>query len=74
MLIEPILVDLIALKHGLSNLFCDLSNPYIEFIKLLVISAAVFFLRRWPIKHPAATDEAHLCLLLNDNSPLIDVI
>ncbi len=73
MLIEPILMDLITLKHGLCNLFCDLFNLYIEVVKLLFISA-VFFLRRWPIKHPAATDEAHLRLLLNDNGSLIDVI
>jgi hypothetical protein len=73
MLIEPILVDLIALKHGLCNLFRDLFNFPIQIIKLLVISA-VFFLGRRPIKHPTATDEAHLCLLLNDNSALIDVV
>ena len=73
MLIKPILVDLIALKHGLCNLFRDLFNFPIQVIKLLVISA-VFFLGRWSIEHPAATDEAHLCLLLNDNRPLIDVV
>jgi len=73
MLIESILVDLIALKHGLCNLFRDLFNFPIQVIKLLVISA-VFFLGRGPIEHPASTDEAHLCLLLNDNRPFIDIV
>ena len=73
MLIEPILVDLIALKHCICNLFRDLFNFPIQIIKLLVISA-VFSLWRRPIEHPTAADEAHLCLLLNDNGPLIDVI
>ena len=73
MLIEPILVDRITLKHGLGNFFRDLFNFPIKFIKLLVIPG-VFFLSRGAIEHPAATDEAHFCLLLNDNGPLIDII
>ena len=66
-------MDRIALKHGLRNFFRDLFNFPIKFIKLLVISD-VFHLSRGPIEHPAATDKAHLCLLLNNNGPLIDVV